>query len=222
MGSARGARTPAARGRWAPVAAALVLAAFAIPGCALNRSEVEEQFLHSPVPVLVEMYTTWCPPCKQQAPIVDELAEDAGGAYRVVEVDLEQHESLADRYEIEAVPTLLIFSGGRETKRFVIPKGWRMKGKSDAQAAAREAGQEAGVGGRIDPVPIGTYRYWKRLRRTFVPVSVTVYGLEVEDELDDWKERGERSREWLTREQAISLVDEPELVTLIAGFTPPA
>ena len=109
----------------------------------------------------------------------------------------------------------------RETKRFVIPKGWRMKGKSDAQAAAREAGQEAGVGGRIDPVPIGTYRYWKRLRRTFVPVSVTVYGLEVEDELDDWKERKQRSREWLTREQAISLVDEPELVTLIAGFTPP-
>ena len=55
-----------------------------------------------------------------------------------------------------------------------------------------------------------------------MPVSVTVYGLEVEEELDDWRERGERSREWLTREQAISLVDEPELVTLIAGFTPPA
>jgi 8-oxo-dGTP pyrophosphatase MutT (NUDIX family) len=119
----------------------------------------------------------------------------------------------------DAVHFLLLTS--RETKRFVIPKGWRMKGKSEAQAAALEAGQEAGVDGRIDPVPLGTYRYWKRLRRAFVPVSVTVYGLEVEDERDDWKERDERSREWLTREQAISLVDEPELVTLIAGFAPP-
>lgn len=119
-----------------------------------------------------------------------------------------------------AVDFLLLTS--RETKRFVIPKGWRMKGKSDAQAAALEAGEEAGVGGRIDPVPVGTYRYWKRLRRAFVPVSVTVYGLEVEDVLDDWKESKERSREWLSREQAISLVDEPELVTLIAGFSPPA
>lgn len=110
----------------------------------------------------------------------------------------------------------------RETKRFVIPKGWRMKGRSEPQAAALEAGQEAGIRGRVDPVPIGTYHYWKRLRRAFLPVRVTVYGLEVEAELDEWKERGERSREWLTREQAISLVDEPELVTLIAGFTPPA
>jgi 8-oxo-dGTP pyrophosphatase MutT (NUDIX family) len=108
----------------------------------------------------------------------------------------------------------------RETRRFIIPKGWRMKGRSDPHAAAREAAQEAGVEGRIDPEPIGTYRYWKRLKRAFVPVRVTVFGLEVEVELANWRERPQRTRQWLTREAAIALLDEPELVTLIAGFAP--
>jgi 8-oxo-dGTP pyrophosphatase MutT (NUDIX family) len=117
-----------------------------------------------------------------------------------------------------AIEFLLLTS--RETKRFVIPKGWRMKGKSDPHAAAVEAAQEAGVKGRIDPAPAGTYSYWKRLKRVFVPVRVTVFGLEVDVELPNWKERRQRTRQWLTREEALSLVDEPELVTLIAGFAP--
>jgi len=106
----------------------------------------------------------------------------------------------------------------RQTHRFVIPKGWRMKGKADPQAAAMEAEQEAGVTGRVDPTPVGTYRYWKRLRNAFVPVRVIVYALEVEAELADWKERRQRKRQWLTLDQAASLVDEPELVSLIANF----
>jgi len=84
----------------------------------------------------------------------------------------------------------------RETKRFVIPKGWRMKGKSEPQAAALEAGQEAGVSGRVDPVPIGTYSYWKRLRRAFLPVRVTVGKKTLEDGAVDIRSRatGEEQR----------------------------
>src|SRR4051794_35685821 len=113
---------------------------------------------------------------------------------------------------------LLVTSRG--TRRFVIPKGWRMKGKSDSQAAALEARQEAGVRGRIDPAAIGSYQYWKRLGRAFVPVNVAVYALEVETESPKWREAGQREKQWLTAEQAAMLVDEPELVSLIAGFTP--
>jgi 8-oxo-dGTP pyrophosphatase MutT (NUDIX family) len=122
---------------------------------------------------------------------------------------------------VDSGPVEFLLLTSRETRRFVIPKGWRMKGRSDPQAAAREAAQEAGVKGRVDPAPIGTYSYWKRLKNAFVPVRVTVFGLEVEVELANWRERRERTRQWLTREQAMSLLDEPELVTLIAGFTPP-
>lgn len=108
----------------------------------------------------------------------------------------------------------------RETSRFIIPKGWRMKGKGDPQAAAKEAEQEAGVTGQIRSDPVGTYRYWKRLKNAFVQVRVSVYALEVEATLPNWKERGQRRRQWLKPDQAVRLVDEPELVSLLQDFRP--
>jgi 8-oxo-dGTP pyrophosphatase MutT (NUDIX family) len=118
-----------------------------------------------------------------------------------------------------AVEFLLLTSRG--TRRFVIPKGWRIKGKSDSQAAAVEARQEAGVKGRVSPAAIGSYQYWKRLGKAFVPINVAVYALEVETESQKWKEAGQRQKQWLTAKQAAALVDEPELVSLIGGFTVP-
>ena len=108
----------------------------------------------------------------------------------------------------------------RKTGRFVIPKGWQMKGKTAQQAAVLEAKQEAGVTGRIDPTPIGAYHYWKRMKNAFVPIHVTVYALEVEAELSDWKERRQRERKWLPGAHAARLVDEPQLVSLLAAFRP--
>jgi ADP-ribose pyrophosphatase YjhB (NUDIX family) len=106
----------------------------------------------------------------------------------------------------------------RETKRFTLPKGWRMKGKSDRQAAATEARQEAGVKGRILKQSPGSFHYWKRLPAAFVRVDVDVYLLAVEEEQKRWKEKGERSRAWLSPEEAALLVDEPELATLLRSL----
>lgn len=103
----------------------------------------------------------------------------------------------------------------RETGRFVVPKGWPMKGKSNAEAAAREAEEEAGVTGRIGTRPIGQYRYWKRLKDAFVPMTVAVFALEVHAEKQNFRESGERVRAWLQPEQAELLIDEPELKSLI-------
>ena len=111
--------------------------------------------------------------------------------------------------------TELLLLTSRQTSRFVIPKGWRMKRRADAEAAELEAEQEAGVKGRIDPTPLGTYRYWKRLVDAFVPITVVVYGLEVDAESADWKEQRERQRKWVTPDEAADLVEEPELATLI-------
>ena len=118
------------------------------------------------------------------------------------------------------VEVLLLTS--RSTRRFVIPKGWQMSGKTNAEAAAIEAKQEAGVTGPIDAEPCGFYHYWKRVRDAFLQVNVIVYALEVEAELSDWKEMGERKKRWLTLAQAASVVDEPALVSLLAGFRPGA
>lgn len=108
---------------------------------------------------------------------------------------------------------LLVTSRG--TSRFVIPKGWRMKKRADAAAAALEARQEAGVVGKPSKSPIGSYFYWKRLKKVFVPVTVDVFSLEVEEELPKWRERRQRQRDWVSADQAMRLVDEPQLVQVI-------
>jgi 8-oxo-dGTP pyrophosphatase MutT (NUDIX family) len=130
---------------------------------------------------------------------------------------LEQVAALPYRRLPSGVTELLLLTS-RQTSRFVIPKGWRMKGVPDPQAAAKEAEQEAGVRGQPGRRPVGTYQYWKRLADAFVPVSVVVYGLKVETELPDWKERNERRKRWLSPEQAATLVDEPGLASLIKAF----
>ena len=108
---------------------------------------------------------------------------------------------------------LLITSKG--TQRFIIPKGWRMKKLADPKAAAEEASQEAGVLGTVTKRSIGSYFYWKRVKKAFVPVSVDVYPLEVEGEREVWREQQQRQRAWVSINQAIALVDEPQLVMLL-------
>jgi 8-oxo-dGTP pyrophosphatase MutT (NUDIX family) len=114
------------------------------------------------------------------------------------------------------VEFLLITS--RETRRFVFPKGWEMKGLPNHRAAALEAEQEAGIRGGAERKPFGTYRYWKRLKSAFVPVTVEVFPVLVAEELDTWREDSERLREWVNWKQARALIDEPELISLLDEF----
>lgn len=110
----------------------------------------------------------------------------------------------------------------RTTGRFIVPKGWPMKGMTEHEAAAEEAKQEAGVVGNVGSDPIGSYQYWKRLRTVFVPVIVAVYSLEVTAEFSNWRERKQRQKQWMRREEATRLIDEPELVSLISAFERPS
>ena len=106
----------------------------------------------------------------------------------------------------------------RQTRRFVIPKGWPMKRRENWEAAALEAKQEAGLVGTVSAEPLGSYDYWKRLASIFVHVTVVVYPLEVTEERDSWREQDVRLRRWVSPAQAIDLVDEPALATLIGAF----
>jgi 8-oxo-dGTP pyrophosphatase MutT (NUDIX family) len=116
------------------------------------------------------------------------------------------------------VEVLLITS--RETRRWVIPKGWPIKGLKSPQSAAREALEEAGVEGEVGKAKLGVYHYDKRLRTGRTQrVRVTVYPLRVDRERDSFKEQGQRERFWTSPSKAAELVDEPELKALIAAFT---
>ncbi|MFD2052577.1 NUDIX hydrolase [Mesorhizobium calcicola] len=107
----------------------------------------------------------------------------------------------------------------RTTRRFIVPKGWPMKGKSGRKAATIEAREEAGVLGKTLREPAGTYSYWKRLANRFVRVDVIVYLLEVSEELANWQEARQRQRAWLAPADAAMLIDEPDLSTLVATLT---
>jgi 8-oxo-dGTP pyrophosphatase MutT (NUDIX family) len=116
----------------------------------------------------------------------------------------------------DTVRVLLVTS--RETRRWIIPKGWPMPGLSDRDAAAREAREEAGVVGTVTRRPFGTYSYLKRLADRFEVCRVKVYILDVEVELDDWREQTERAKGWFRLQDAADLVDEPELKTLLMSM----
>ncbi|MFE1599885.1 NUDIX hydrolase [Methylobacterium sp. ID0610] len=104
----------------------------------------------------------------------------------------------------------------RETRRWIVPKGWPMKGRKPHRSAALEACEEAGVIGRIGKTPAGFYTYAKRLPDGGVlPCRVAVYCLTVTKQLATWPEKGQRDVQWVSSEAAAVLVDEPELADLI-------
>ena len=109
---------------------------------------------------------------------------------------------------------LLITS--RDTRRWVVPRGNPIAGKTPAESAAQEAFEEAGVLGRTDAEPLGRYRYEKRRRNgSAVPAEVDLFRMEIETVADRWPEMTERDRRWFGLEEAAANVAEAELAALI-------
>ncbi len=111
---------------------------------------------------------------------------------------------------------LVLLITSRETRRWVLPKGWPRPGTPPHRQAAREALEEAGVIGRVGRTPIGCYQYARRLRngRT-IACRVDVFPLAVEQIVDDWRERGQRDFAWFTLGEAATLVEEHDLAALL-------
>jgi len=104
----------------------------------------------------------------------------------------------------------------RESRRWVIPKGWTMKGRKPFEAAAQEAYEEAGLVGEIGRRPLGFYLYEKRLKnRDSVLCQVKVFPLEVRKQLKRWPEREQRDLRWFTPSDAADAVTEPGLAAII-------
>ena len=116
------------------------------------------------------------------------------------------------------VEVLLITS--RDTGRWVIPKGWTMEDRSDPEAAAREAWEEAGVTGDLAEVTLGSYGYDKTLKPgLLLPCTVAVFPIRVGALADKFPERKERRRKWFAAVKAARKVAEPELRDILARLT---
>lgn len=112
------------------------------------------------------------------------------------------------------VEVLLVTS--RRRGRWIIPKGWPIKGRTPAQTAAREAFEEAGVVEQTSTRPIGGYNYMKMQDDGSVEkCHVTLFGLQVRGTLVNWPERKQRKRCWRRLDAAVRMIDEPELARLV-------
>jgi 8-oxo-dGTP pyrophosphatase MutT (NUDIX family) len=117
------------------------------------------------------------------------------------------------KYDAGDLRVLLITSRG--AGKWVIPKGWIEDGASAAQAAAREAFEEAGITGLIDSTPLGSFMYSKRLGSGVKKqATVEVYALRVEKQRKNWPERSERRFKWLDVPSALRLLEYPGMTTL--------
>ena len=77
-------------------------------------SDFDDKVLANPIPVLVDFFATWCGPCKTLAPILSELAQQHQGTLAVYQVDIERFPEIAARYEVMAVPTLVLFKDSQD------------------------------------------------------------------------------------------------------------
>jgi 8-oxo-dGTP pyrophosphatase MutT (NUDIX family) len=115
------------------------------------------------------------------------------------------------------IGVLLVTS--RETKRWVIPKGWPMDGRTDYNAAKIEAFEEAGAEGRIGTTAIGEFEYSKRLKNGGCKTCrVAVYPLNVANLARKWPEQNERERRWFSAEDAAQMVNEEQLRDIILAL----
>jgi thioredoxin 1 len=85
----------------------------------LTDATFDEEIGASPVPVLVEFWAEWCPPCRVIAPILDSIAADYADRLHVCKVNSDERPELARRYDVMSVPTILVFSQGELRQRMV-------------------------------------------------------------------------------------------------------
>src|SRR5918993_1657670 len=85
----------------------------------VSDSSFEKEVLSSSQPVLVDFWAEWCAPCRMLAPVIDKLAKDYAGKVKVGKVDTDSNRDVSIKYGISAIPTVILFKGGKIAQKFV-------------------------------------------------------------------------------------------------------
>jgi thioredoxin 1 len=87
------------------------------PKATKSPSQLSATIQSSSVPVLVEFYADWCPPCRVVAPLLEELTQEVAGRAKVVKVDMDADQGLAYTHRVNVIPTFIVFKDGKEVAR---------------------------------------------------------------------------------------------------------
>ncbi len=90
----------------------------------VSDTTFETEILQSETPVLVDFYADWCGPCHAIAPMLEEIAEEVDGRFRVAKLDIDDNGATATEYDVRSIPTLILFKDGKPVERWVgvVPK----------------------------------------------------------------------------------------------------
>ncbi len=99
----------------------------------ISSQNFEKEVLKSDIPVVIDVFATWCGPCQQVAPIFDELAKELEGKYKLVKINIDEERDLAVKYNISSIPTFLFIKGGE-----VLGKEMGYMSKDDLKAKISE------------------------------------------------------------------------------------
>lgn len=89
-----------------------------------NKSNFKTEVLESNIPVLIDLWAPWCPPCRIVSPVVEELSQEYEGRLKVGKVNVDQEPDIAAQYSVQSIPTLLFFKNGKVVDSIIgaVPK----------------------------------------------------------------------------------------------------
>ena len=107
---------------------------------AVTESTFEEEVLQSDKPVIVDFWAEWCGPCHAVSPVLEKIADERGDELKLVKVDIDEEQGLAERYGIASIPTIVLFRDGEPAAAAI---GAQPKGAIERQLGLVEAEAEA-------------------------------------------------------------------------------
>ena len=85
----------------------------------LTNGNFESEVKNAGTPILVDFWAEWCGPCRMVAPVLEQIADEMHGKVRIGKVNVDEESSLAGRYGIQSIPTLLLFKDGRVVDQYI-------------------------------------------------------------------------------------------------------